>query len=173
MVSARRQESDRKQAATAAAINRFLLDGTLISISAIAAVAGVSRNFIHSHENLLHQLEAARQTQADAHVPRQRQPTHGAAGRAAVHTELALATQTIKRLRHELAEITARHRLCLGEQIETATRAKDPDATRTTAAEKEHATEENRILRGQVEVLEHRVNDLLDDLTAERRGARP
>ncbi|MDI3193240.1 hypothetical protein QK290_00030 [Pseudarthrobacter sp. AL07] len=57
------------------------MDGTLISITAIAAVADLSRNFIHSHENLLHQLDAARQTQADAHVPRQRQPTPGAAGR--------------------------------------------------------------------------------------------
>jgi len=58
MVSARGRDSDQKQAATASTINSFLLNGTKISISAIAGAAGVSRNFIYSHDGLLHPTQA-------------------------------------------------------------------------------------------------------------------
>lgn len=169
MVAARQREADRKQAATASAINRFLLDGTLVSITAVAGAAGVSRNFIYSHETLLHQLEAARQTQTDADTPGQRRPTNSAPGRTALQTEIALAHQTIKRLRQDLSELKKRHEHCLGEQI----RAKDPtdEASPTTGEnlELERLTEKNRFLNQQVTTLGHRIEDLLDDLTAERR----
>ncbi|ALO66675.1 hypothetical protein AS189_09435 [Arthrobacter alpinus] len=170
MVAARQREADRKQAATASAINRFLLDGTLISITAVAGAAGVSRNFIYSHETLLHQLEAARQTQADARTPGQKLPTNGALGRTALQTEIALAHQTIKRLRQDLAELKKRHEHCLGEQICAADPAEETSLTTAENLELEGLTENNRLLTQQVKTLSHRIDDLLDDLTAERRG---
>jgi cell division protein FtsB len=154
MISARRKESDRKQAATASTINRLLLNGTLISISAVADGAGVSRNFIYSHENLLHQLEAARQTQRDASVPRQRPPSHGPPGRAA--------------LQSELTAISGRHQLCLGKQVDALAESENPQTA--TALENDRLTTENRLLHARIEALKHRVNDLQDDLTAERRS---
>ncbi|WP_284750845.1 DUF6262 family protein [Arthrobacter sp. efr-133-R2A-120] len=169
MISARRKESDRKQAATASTINRLLLNGTLISISSVADDAGVSRNFIYSHDNLLHQLEAARQTQRDASVPRQRPPSHGLPGRANLQLELALAQQTIKRLRNELTEISGRHQLCLGKQVDALAGSENPQTA--TALENDRLTTENRLLRARIEALGHRVNDLQDDLAAERRSA--
>ena len=170
MVAARQWEADRKQATTGSAINRFLLDGTLISITAVAGAAGVSRNFIYSHESLLHQLEAARKTQADAHTPGQRLPTNGAPGRSALQTEIALTHQTIKRLRQELSELKKRHEHCLGEQIRTAEPTEDSPSTTAENSEIERLGEKNRILNQQVTTLNHRIDDLLDDLTAERRG---
>ncbi|ALE91166.1 hypothetical protein AOC05_00305 [Arthrobacter alpinus] len=172
MVSARQREADRKQAATASTINRFLLDGTLITITAVAGAAGVSRNFIYSHETLLHQLEAARQTQADAHTPGQRLPTNGAPGRTALQAEIALAHQTIKRLRQDLAELKKRHEHCLGEQIRTAFPTEAPSTTAENL-EIERLREKNRLLNQQVTTFNHRIDDLLDDLTAERRGTIP
>ncbi|MGN5732200.1 DUF6262 family protein [Arthrobacter psychrochitiniphilus] len=169
MVAARQREADRKQAATASTINRFHLDGTLISVTAVAGAAGVSRNFIYSHETLMHQLEAARQTQINAHTPGQRPPTNGALGRTALQTEIALAHQTIKRLRQDLADLKKRHEYCLGEQVCAA----DPTEQAPMTAENlevERLTEKNRHLNQQVTTLSRRVEDLLDDLTAERRG---
>jgi len=171
MVAARQREADRKQATTGSTINRFLLDGTLISIKAVAGAAGVSRNFIYSHESLLHQLEAARQTQADAHTPKQRSPTNGAPGRAALQTEIALAHQTIKRLRQDLSELKKRHEHCLGEQVCAAEPPEEISSANATSLELERLTEKNRLLNQQVAKLSHRVDDLLDDLTPEHRGA--
>jgi hypothetical protein len=171
MISARRRTSDQKQAATASTINSFLLNGTLISISAIAGAAGVSRNFIYSHESLLHQLEAARQTQADAaNTPRQRQPTSGAPGRSALLTELSMAHQTIKRLRQELSDLSGRHEYCLGEKVHAAEQTEEHEATAARSLEIKRLGEQNRLLSQQVETLSHRISDLTDDLTAERRG---
>lgn len=174
MVSARRRDSDTKQAAAASAINRFLLDGTLITVSAIAQAAGVSRNFIYSHESLLHQLEAARQTQADSgKIPSQRQPTHGAPGRAALAAELAMARQTIRRLREELAELQGRHRSCLGEKVAAADEQRQHDSSAEQNQTIRQLTDENRFLARHVEVLHQQVRDLTDDLTAERRATTP
>ena len=171
LVSARQREADRKQAATASTINRFLLDGTLITITAVAGAAGVSRNFIYSHETLLHQLEAARQTQINAHTRGQRPPTNGALGRTALQTEIALAHQTIKRLRQDLAALKKRHEHCLGEQVCAADPTEETSPTTAENLEFERLTTKNRLLNEQVTTLSHRIEDLLDDLTAERRGA--
>lgn len=170
MVSARRRESDRKQAATASTINRFLLDGTLISVSAIADAGGVSRNFIYSHENLLHQIEAARQTQVDGRAAGRKRPTNGAVGRAALQTELSLAHQTIKRLRQELGDLKIRHRHGLGEQLHQASGGQDEQSQSGRSLELERLNEENHLLSEQVRLLRHRVEDLTDDLTAESRS---
>ncbi|KHL04300.1 DUF6262 family protein [Sinomonas humi] len=170
MASARRQDSDTKRAATASAINRFLLDGTLVTVSAIAHAVGVSRNFIYSHESLLHQLEAARQTQADARIPRQRQPIHGAPGRAALTAELAMANQSIRRLRQELAELQARHQRCLGDKVSAADARPQHDSAVAQKRMIEQLTEQNRFLTRQAEALSHQIKDLTDDLTAERRA---
>ena len=171
MVTARRREADRKQAATASTINRFLLDGTLITITAVAVAAGVSRNFIYSHESMLHQLEAARQTQVDAGTSGQRPPTNGAPGRTALQMEIALAHQTIKRLRQDLAALKKRHEHCLGEQVCAADPTEETSPTTAENLEFERLTTKNRLLNEQVTTLSHRIEDLLDDLTAERRGA--
>lgn len=172
MVSARRKESDQKQAKTASTINTFLLDGTLISISAVAEAAGVSRNFIYSHESLLHQIEAGRQTQADlGETPGQRRPTNGAPGRAALLTELSMAHGSIKRLRQELTDLKKRHEHCLGEQILASSQTEGSMAAAAQDAETRQLAEENRLLRQQLETQGHRISDLTDELIAERRSA--
>lgn len=172
MVSARRRTSDQKLATTASTINSFLLNGTLVSISAVACAAGVSRNFIYSHDSLLHQLEAARQTQAQAgNIPGQRQPTNGAPGRVALLTELSLAQQTIKRLRQEVADIKDQHQHCLGKQVQAAERSEEGQAATAKSLEIERLSAANRLLRRRVDTLGQRVDDLTDDLTAERRSA--
>lgn len=171
MVSARRNASLHKQSATAATINEFLLEGTLISVSSVAQASGVSRNFIYSHQVVLHQLEAARKTQVDSGtVPRQRQPTNGAPGHAALMTELALANQTIKRLRRDLTDVHARHEHCLGEQLSSRVRT-DPADPDSQSDQTHQMTEENQSLHQRIEALTHRISDLTDDLTAERRAA--
>jgi hypothetical protein len=171
MVTARRRDSDRKQSATASTINRFLLDGTLISVSAVAQAAGVSRNFIYSHDGLVHQLEAARHSQADlGDVPGQRQPSQGAPGRAALVTELAIANQTIRRLRRDLADLQSRHEYCLGEQLHRQEADKARESISADGRRVHLLTEENRSLKQRIEVLSLQVNDLIDDLTAERRA---
>lgn len=171
MLTARRRDSDRKQAATASTINSFLLSGARISITAIADAAGVSRNFIYSHDSLLHQLEAARQTQAEAgHTPGQRHPTNGAPGRAALLTELSIAHQTIKRLRQEHTNLKRRHELCLGRQIRAAETAEGNDELTAESLEVRRIAEENRLLNQEIKTLSQRINDLTDDLIAERRA---
>jgi hypothetical protein len=171
MLAARQHDSLLKQSATAAVINQFLLNGELISISAVAQAAGVSRNFMYSHPTLLHQLEAARKTQADSGaVARQRQPTHGSPGHAALKTDLAIARETINRLRHDLADLRHRHEHCLGQKLESqspASEDKNPEA----GPRMDQLTEENRSLTREVAALNHRINDLVDDLAAERRAA--
>lgn len=174
MASARRRDSDAKQAATASVINRFLLDGTLITITAVAQASDVSRNFIYSHQSLIHHLEAARQTQRDlGQTPRQRQPTHGAAGRAALNAELAMANQSIRRLRQELADLQGRHQRCLGNKVVAADAQNHHDSAVEQKQMIEQVTEKNRFLTRQVEALNHQIRDLTDDLTAERRAAAP
>lgn len=172
MVSARGRDSDQKQAATASTINSFLLNGTRISISAVAVAAGVSRNFIYSYDSLLHQLEAARQTQAEAgETPGQRQPTNGAPGRAALLTELSMAYETIKRLRQELTDLKGRHERCLGRQLRAAEPTGGNEQATSQSLEVRRLTEENCLLNQQVKTLNHRINDLTDDLIAERRAS--
>jgi FtsZ-binding cell division protein ZapB len=173
MVAARRRDSDQKLTATAAVINAFLLNGTLISISAVAAAASVSRNFIYSHDGLLHQLEAARQTQLHQGKAGQRRPTNGAPGRAALDNELRLACQTIKRLRQELSDLHDRHEQCLGRKLQASQNGDSSKESISASREAEGMVEENRTLRTQVQTLTDRIDDLLDDLTAERRGNDP
>lgn len=170
MLAARQQDSLTKQSTTATVINQFLLTGELISISAVAQAAGVSRNFIYSHASLLHQLEAARKTQADSGtVARQRQPTNGSPGQAAVRTELEIANQTIKRLRHELTDLRRRHEHCLGEKLE------QPPGEHQTSQQMgqliAELTQNNLSLTREIADLNHRISDLADDLAAERRAS--
>ena len=171
LLAARRTDSLLKQSATATVINQFLLNGELISISAVAQAARVSRNFIYSHPSLLHQLEAARKTQADSGtVPRQRQPTHGTPGQAARTTDLAIANQTIKRLRNELADLRRRHEHCLGQKLQ-----QEPSDCGETSHEASQLIEELNLeklsLTREVAALNHRISDLADDLAAERQAA--
>lgn len=169
MLAARRQDSLQKQSAAARIINEFLLNGELISISSVAQAARVSRNFIYSHPSLLHQLEAARKTQADTGVvARQRQPTHSAPAHAALTTDLAIANHTIKRLRKDLADLRHKHQHCLGQQLELQP---PNDSEEAKASEQiDHLAQKNLSLSREVAALQHRINDLIDDLAAERRA---
>jgi hypothetical protein len=172
MIASRRQDSVRKHAATSDAINEFLLGGTLISIRSVAVKAGVSRNFIYSHPELLHHLEAARKTQADSKtIPGQRQPTNGAPGHHALVTELALANQTIKRLRHHVAELQAKHQHCLGAQLNQIERQAQPECPHTRCQETKALYEENQAMRARNDELLNRITDLTEDLIAERRAS--
>ncbi|MFP5311188.1 MAG: hypothetical protein ACLGH7_02055, partial [Actinomycetes bacterium] len=96
--------------------------------------------------------------------------TNGAVGRAALDNELRLACQTIKRLRQELADLQHRHQQCLGHKRETSHHEDPSQQSSSVNPETERIVEENRNLKTQVQTLTHRVEDLLDDLTAERRG---
>ena len=60
---------------------------------------------------------------------------------------------------------------CLGEQVSAAEPTERTETT-TPGTAIRRLTEENYLLTKRIETLGHRINDLTDDLTAERRAAR-
>ena len=137
-----------------------------ISFPAVARAAGVSTWLVYA-EGVREHVEAARQRQTTRTEEPPEKPT--ATGLA---TDLALARAEIKQLRAERDKLLRRLRLQLGAESEAPARAElitrvaDLDAVnRRLIAERDtRATADG--------ILQHRVSELEDDLTAARESLR-
>jgi len=85
----RRQES--KRAAVDQALRSMLGRRERVSVAAVANRAGVSRNFVYSHEDLLRQVEEA----AASHSPRMAQPRVKPSTEASLRNRLADALDAL------------------------------------------------------------------------------
>ena len=116
---ARARESGRKKDSVADALRALVDEQGVITVSAVARRAGVSRQFIYSHEELKNMVEvvAVRSSRTS--------PDRGwdamRAGRQSTSTALAarisMQKETISALREKLEEIERERRRWLGDQL--------------------------------------------------------
>lgn len=69
LAAARRADTDRRRTRVLAAIIEMAPDPQQISVSAVAARAGVHRSFLHRHEDLHQAVLAAQQAAPSPHGP--------------------------------------------------------------------------------------------------------
>ena len=110
LADGRRADSTRRRQRVIAAINRAGIDGTEISVSAIARAAAVDRTFLYRHRDLLGQIHA---TQA---APPGGSVTGPAITRASLQADLLAAHDRALRLTAHIQQLEKRLSEALGDQ---------------------------------------------------------
>jgi hypothetical protein len=110
LADGRRADSARRRQRVVAAINRAVIDGTEISVSAIARTAAVDRTFLYRHRDLLGKIHA---TQAG---PPAATSTGPAVTRASLQADLLTAHERAIRLSARIQQLEKRLSEALGEQ---------------------------------------------------------
>ncbi|PZS22903.1 MAG: hypothetical protein DLM61_25005 [Pseudonocardiales bacterium] len=110
MVKGRQADSARRRERVTKALADAVAAGTEISVSAIAAKAGVDRTFLYRHRDLLQQIHVA-----------ETEPSPGASAgsavtRASLHADLLAAQQRCTRMAARIQQLEARLSELLGEQ---------------------------------------------------------
>jgi uncharacterized protein DUF6262 len=170
LTQARRRHSEQKRAAVLAAVTRVVQAGEPVSISGVANLAGVSRQFIYSNEMLMAKVEGAREIQRDAGISGLRASGNTLAGSAAMRMDLLLAQQEIARLRKDNARLRTQLRQHLGVTLEARSDQRASEQLVRQKNELSHALAERDALQAKVDQLEGQLQLLNDELTAERRA---
>jgi predicted RNase H-like nuclease (RuvC/YqgF family) len=155
---ARRRDVDARRARVARALDAMRAEGIQITISSVAARAGVHRSFIHRHLDLRADVYAA----AD-------QPS--AAGTATTTSRQSLEADnlnlraTVRRQSQHIADLEARLSELLGEQAYSRT---------GLGAPRNHAAleEQNRRLQNEIQELQAKLQAQEEDLGAAREANR-
>jgi hypothetical protein len=108
LADGRRADSARRRQRVVAAINRAVIDGTEISVSAIARTAAVDRTFLYRHRDLLGKIHA---TQAGPPAG-----TGPAVTRASLQADLLAAHERALRLTARIRQLEQRLSEALGHQ---------------------------------------------------------
>lgn len=170
LATARQHDSARKREAVVAAVQTLLGEGVAVSVAEVAKRAKTSRQFVYSHPDLRLAVETAMGTQRHADVAAQRAPRQTSAAVASLRADLAVAEQELRRLRAENSQLRSDLSLDLGAQVESQDRAQVAQSLAAKTREVDRLIAENQRLQRQVAALRREVNELTDDLAAERRA---
>lgn len=158
LTAARRRDVNARRARVTQALGAMRTEGIAITISSVAARAGVHRSFIHRHLDLRADVYAA----AD-------QPS--VAGTAAMTTRQSLDADnlnlraTVRRQIQHIADLEARLSELLGEQAYSRT---------GLGAPRNHAVleEQNHTLQNEIQELQAKLQDQAEELGAAREANR-
>ncbi len=163
LARARAEASARKHRDVVATLHAAADRGQALTVSALAAAAGVSRQFLYSQPDLMDGL-------------RQHQERHPAAGDRPLHAaraaDLVNAQNTIKRLKGEARELSRKLDAGLAAQLELRDEKRLRQLYEHRGAEIERLLTQNADLLRTVSKLREQVRSLEDDLTIERTAIR-
>lgn len=163
LVHARAETSARKHRDVVAALIGAADRGQPLTVSTLAAAAGVSRQFLYSRPDLMDGL-------------RRHQERHAGAGnaplRAARTADLVNAHDTIKRLKGEIRELNLKLDAGLAAQIELRDEKRLRQLYEQRGQEIDRLIAHNADLSRTVAQLRETVRALEDDLTVERTALR-
>ena len=163
LAQARAEASARKHRDVAATLHAAAAHGQALTVSTLAAAAGVSRQFLYSRPDLMEGL-------------RRHQERHPAAGDRPLHAaraaDLVNAQNTIKRLKGEARELNRRLESGLAAQIELRDEKRLRELYEHRGHEIERLLGQNADLLRTVSQLREQVRSLEDDLAVERTAIR-
>lgn len=170
--ASRAADSTAKKQAVLSALEAAAAEGAALNVSAIAALAGVSRQFIYSHPALADAVRQAEPTVVTSPGPAEPRPGV-AQGLKATQSTLAAKVKrqrdAIDQLQAQIAELERQRRRWLGEQLEQG-QAVSPEEQLELRLTCDRLTEANVSLRREVENL-RRINAILEsDLAATRQA---
>lgn len=160
LTAARRRDVDRRQQRVRQALDLMRVDGSEITISAVAARAQVHRSFIHRHPALRAAVCAA----ADDPLPGAQKVTSQTSRRSLEADNLNLL-DTNRRLGQRIADLEHRLSEMLGEQVFART---------GLGAARDHSVLENRIteLQHQLREASRQLDERGEELAASREAHR-
>lgn len=167
--AARAKDSQDKRARVLAAIEALETAGAPITAAAIASTAAVSTWLVYA-DGLRDHLDAARQRQADRPPSTAENPAPVTPD--SVHTDLAIATAEIRRLRADNDKLRNRLRLQLGAEIEGPERAQLIERVATLDDVNRQLLTERDARAAELGLANRRIRELEDDLTAARDSLR-
>lgn len=163
LTQARAETSARKHRDVVTAIARASAGGQSVSVSTLAASAGVSRQFLYSRPDLMEGLRRHQERYPDS---------NSAPLRESRVSDLVNAHDMIKRLKLEARELTRKLDAGLAAQIELRDETRLRQLYDTRGQEIERLLTQNSDLARTVFELRERVRSLEDDLTIERSALR-
>lgn len=163
LAQARAETSARKHRDVVTTLHAAAARGEALTVSTLAAAAGVSRQFLYSRPDLMEGL-------------RRHQERHPAAGDRPLHAaraaDLVNAQNTIKRLKGEARELTRKLDAGLAAQLELRDERRLRQLYEHRGHEIERLLAQNADLLRTVTQLREQVRSLEDDLTVERTALR-
>ncbi|MCK3768063.1 DUF6262 family protein [Microbacterium aerolatum] len=163
LAAARAETAQRKHRAVLTALDRAEERGTPLTVSGLAAQAGVSRQFLYSRPDLIKRLRRHQ----DQHPGDSGEPL-----RAARTADLIVANDTIRRLKHEIRQLTGRLDAGLAAQVELRDETRLRELYEQRGHELTRLIAQNADLGRIVEQLRETVRSLEDDLAVERAALR-
>jgi len=173
----REEDSKRKQQQAKSATEALIAEGMLVNVSAVARRAGVSREFIYAHQDLLKGVEKAReQTQAEQPAtPATSSDQQGRYIGRGIRADRATLADQVRRLRArleerdiELGDLRQQRQRWLGDQLTSAD--VNPEVHDELRITNERLTTDNMALRRRLSEL-RRLNTTLEaDLSASRQS---
>ncbi|GAA4091917.1 DUF6262 family protein [Nocardioides kongjuensis] len=167
----RAQESQRKRESVAQAVAEMLTSGGAITVSAVATRAGVSRQFIYSHQDLYQTVQEATRAPRQRQVPRQQPDVELGlrADRNTLMTKVNRQKAVIENQQERINELEQMRRRWLGDQLSSATSV-DPEEHAELRLSCDRLVAENARLNRTIIDL-RRINEILkSDLTASRQA---
>lgn len=163
LAQARAMSSARKHRDVAATLHAAAAHGQALTVSTLAAAAGVSRQFLYSRPDLMDGL-------------RRHQERYPAAGDRPLHAaraaDLVNAQNTIKRLKGEARELNRRLEAGLAAQLELRDERRLRELYEHRGQEIERLLAQNADLLRSVSQLREQVRSVEDDLAVERTAIR-
>ena len=168
----RAEASTAKQQAVLAALDRLCADGNEVNISTVARAAGVSRQFLYTHEALRQAVASATPTGSKG----QHDEDTGAHMSRGLRADRRILTAKVERqaaaitdLKEQIATLEHQRQRWLGTQL-NADPSIDPEAHSELRITNERLTAQNASLTAQVTEL-RRINTILEaDLAASRQA---
>jgi hypothetical protein len=174
MLAARTKDSNNKRQRALAAVRTLEAAGTPVTVTAVAAAAGVSTWLVYA-DGVREQLEAARRRQAGSDTSPDPAPPPACGEpvtQASLRTDLAVARNEIRRLRAERDKLRGRLRLHLGAEIEGPDRAELINRVATLESASRQLAAERDARAAEASQAQRRIRELEDELTAARESLR-
>ncbi|MGW6207477.1 DUF6262 family protein [Streptomyces sp. NPDC055089] len=170
LTAARRADTDRRRTRVLHALAEMAEDSQLISVSAVAARAGVHRSFLHRHDDLHQAVIAAQQAT----------PTPGgqasAPSTASLRADNANLAERNRRLQQHILLLEERLSVLLGEQAHQRSGLGAPPVTAALESELEDTRQQNLDMRRTLEEREEElgaVREAYRRLMADRNRGTP
>ncbi|MGX9901185.1 DUF6262 family protein [Arthrobacter sp. SA17] len=158
LTAARRRDVDARRTRVAKALDAMQTEGTEITISSVAAQAGVHRSFIHRHLDL----------RADVYAAADQPSATGTASRAtrqSLEADTVNLRATVHRQAQHIADLETRLSELLGEQAYSRT---------GLGAPRNHAAleEQNQTVQNEIQELQAKLQDQEEEIGAAREANR-
>lgn len=119
LLRSRQADSEAKKQAVLNAIERLIEAGAVITVSAVAKAAKVSRPFIYNHDNLLGSVEKAKSSRPSVTSPAKADPERGwRAERAMLLAKIERQTASITELKSKIEALEHLRQRALGARLQ-------------------------------------------------------